>query len=511
MRFGRSFIGLTRLLQAAPPDPPAFPASLRVGTWNANHWFCFTFDRRESKVAYIISLLRLYKPQVFLLQETGRLHRSASEEMSKAGYDLLYAEAGEANGVAILVEKRFKRLYGCVADFVLPGHIVALRSTRKLRFVIVNTYFSSMGATYRKPQYQALHDFLRKLKGYTHLVGGDQNRVDGPRGRWYPPRGDLPSRWGDYCSREMGHFRKLVLHPFHLGKVPCDHLGFRHRQGLYFAELDSFYAPVAPTFAALYKASIVPVPLRGFDLSDHDPLFLTLELRSGASEGVPAWACEHERFPEFFAARLNAKSRAQWGQPVITLEEGVYRRTASWPSTRLPAEYVFTQEAAVGACRDVRSLGRQVLCRATTGVALGLLRRQTAQPVTQKQIQGVIRRSPALLPFFELDVDLSGSYRWRLDVSKLRTFVDEQLSVEVACPSAGTVRRGRGGVTSCIPARKARLHSALRDLGGGSHQPARGWCPYGGGPCQAMGAHMGSQGSHGPRAVGAGGMSSHFA
>ena len=34
------------------------------------------------------------------------------------------------------------------------------------------------------------------------IVGGDQNRVDHARGRWYPPCGDRPSKWGDYNVSE---------------------------------------------------------------------------------------------------------------------------------------------------------------------------------------------------------------------------------------------------------------------------------------------------------------------
>lgn len=149
-------------------------------------------------MAVLRTILLHYKLDVLFLQETGYVSRAAEEVLARWGYKLLAsARPGTLGGVALVVSTAFWQRYGCVVDVVQPGFIMALRSSRQRRFLLVNTYFSSMGSKFRLPQYALLRTYLQGFRSFAIVLGGDQNRVDHARGRWYPPTAGRPSKWGD--------------------------------------------------------------------------------------------------------------------------------------------------------------------------------------------------------------------------------------------------------------------------------------------------------------------------
>ena len=254
--------------------------------------------------------------------------------MARIGYSV-FTSAGAARGQTgrvdqdscIIVLSSFSRQYGLTHDNILHGHIHALRSTRKLSFLLVNTYFSSVSAAHRAAQYGHLACYLRRHRDKSPLIGGDQNRVDIPQGRWIRPTDTHPGRWGSRDERDSNIFSRQILQPFELIRAPDTHLGFRHRDGSCFAALDSFFILYPREMELTTMLSVQAVMTGYISLSDHDPLLLNLRPRTSGGIAVPSWICQDPLFTPVFASHLNKKARAEGFPEIMVLaDSGIWDR-----------------------------------------------------------------------------------------------------------------------------------------------------------------------------------------
>ena len=172
----------------------------------------------------------------------------------------------------LAIQSKFKFL----KTVALEGHVICLQSTAGCRFALVNTYWSPYGRAARQLQYGGAVLGLRQLRGPL-LLGGDQNRVDMPQGRWLVEYGGLEAGWGRWDEQEAAFFSRTILEPRQLRRVDCDGLSFRHRNGQYWAALDQFYADASSLSDAAW---VVNTEVLGIvtGLSDHAPVICKARL-----------------------------------------------------------------------------------------------------------------------------------------------------------------------------------------------------------------------------------------
>ena len=224
--------------------PPALPASLTVVSWNGDHLMALdqkgNFLRRNRKLKIIEECLP-HSPDVVFIQEPGRYLQGLRDWAARKDYKCFESQhLDRTGGVVSLVKRAFALKFSIVRDEIVAGHVMALRSTRQLSFSLVNTNFSSLGKPFRIPQYKILGRYVEKRLTHAFLFGGDQNRNELDRGKYYLPTNGEAGKWAVPDKAETTLFYRMVLLPAGCSRVMGSHLGFTHRAGKYVAELDAF-------------------------------------------------------------------------------------------------------------------------------------------------------------------------------------------------------------------------------------------------------------------------------
>ena len=112
-----------------PENAKALPSSLSLVTWNADHLVVVNFDRRDVKLSVLTKLLRS-SPDVVCLQEIGSISIAFLEVIRRLQYDIHVSRTdNNVAGVAILVKRTFSRQFSLVVDVIVPGYLLAIRST----------------------------------------------------------------------------------------------------------------------------------------------------------------------------------------------------------------------------------------------------------------------------------------------------------------------------------------------------------------------------------------------